>query len=210
MKKLFKAIFSSFSEEKELRSLDSLGDLQLNDYIRLNDSFALPAELRGKTFQVDSIDSYYYGEKLSIEWALKGDTRKKVYLSLSDLGDEDRIVLSYQLKKREAEALFGWENIKQQYDPAFEEALVCRDTSAFEGWLAAEYHRRECAGKGTYFSGDYRGRVKPSGGDEVTYYEFFNEDETLSMDIEMWSKDEIDLFISILRPESDIHEFWAG
>jgi len=210
MKKLLKAMYSSFSKEKTLRSLDSLADLQVKDYIRLNDSFALPAELRGKTFQVESIDSYYYGERLSIEWALKGDTKKKVYLSLSDLADEDQIALSYQLKKKEVEALFGWDKIKQQYNPDYEEKLVCKDPSLFEGWLGAEYHRRECAGKGTYFSDDYRGKTMPSGGDQLTYFEFFDEDESFSMDIEMWSKDEVEVFISILRPATDIHEFWAG
>lgn len=211
MKKLLKAMFSSLTEDKkELHSLDSLAELQKGDYISLNDSFALPAELRGKTFQVNSIDSYYYGERQSIEWELKGDTSKKVYMSLSDLGDEDKIVLSYQLKKKEVDELFGWAQIKPQYTPDFEAVLVCKDTSMFEGWLAPEYQRRECAGKGTYFSGDYRGKTKPGGGEQFKYFEFFDEDENYSMDIEMWSKDEIDVFISILRPESDIHEFWAG
>ena len=203
-------MFASFSEEKELRALDSLADLQIKDYIRLNDSFALPAELRGKTFQVQSIDSYFYGDSLSIEWELKGDTQKKLYLSLSDLGDEDQIVLSYQLKKKEVEQLFGWDNIKQQYNPDFEDKLVCKDLSLFESWLGSEYYRRECAGKGTYFSGDFRGKAKPSGGEALTYFEFYDEDERFSMDVEMWSKDEVDVFISILRPETDIHEFWAG
>ncbi len=202
-------MFSSFSKEKELRSLDSLSELQIKDYIRLNDSFALPTELRGKTFQVESIDSYYYGESLSIEWALRGDTQKKLYLSLSDLGDENKIVLSYQLKKKEVEAVFGWDKIKQQYKPEVEEKLVCKNTELFDGWLAESYDRRECAGKGTYFSGDYRNKPKSGGGEDLTYFEFFDEDENYSIDVEMWSKDEVDVFISILRPESDIHEFWA-
>jgi len=209
MKSLFKAIFSSFKKEKELRSLDSLAELQIKDYIRLNDSFALPAELRGKTFQVESIDSYFYGESLSIEWALQGDTKKKLYLSLSDLGDENKIVLSYQLKKKEVENIFGWENIKKQYNPDFEEKLICKDISLFDGWLCKSYDRRECAGKGSYFSGDYRNKTRPQGGEDLTYFELFDEDENFSIDIEMWSKDEVDVFISILRPESDIHEFWA-
>jgi len=209
MKSIFKALISSFTKEKELRSLDSLAELQIKDYIRLNDSFALPAELRGKTFQVESIDSYFYGESLSTEWALQGDTKKKLFLSLSDLGDENRIVLSYQLKKKEVENIFGWENIKQQYKPEFEEKLMCKDVSLFEGWLGKSYERRECAGKASYFSGDYRNKNKPQGGEDLTYFEFFDEEESFSIEIEMWSKDEVDVFISILRPESDIHEFWA-
>lgn len=209
MIKLFKAMFSSMSAEKELRTLDNLADLQVTDYIKLNDSFALPEELRGKTFQVDSIDSYYYADSLSIEWALKGDTKKKVYLSLKDTGDEDQIVLSYQLKKQEVESVFGWDNIKKQYNADFEETLACKDTSLFEGWLGEEYSRRECAGKGRYFEGDHRGNTRSSGGEKLTYFEFFTEDDSRSMDIEMWSKDEIDVFISVIRPESDIHEFWA-
>ncbi len=209
MFKLLKAMFSS-ADKKELRSLDSLSELQVNDYIKLNDSFALPEELRGKTFQVASIDSYYYGQSLSTEWALKGDTKKKLYMSLSDKGDEDKIVLSYQLKNKEVEAVFGWNEIKQQYNESFEGELVCKDTSAFEGWLATQYSRRECAGKGAYFEGDFRGKNKPSGGDDLTYYEFYDDEGNFALDVEMWSKDEVDVFISILRPESDIHEFWAA
>ena len=210
MKNLFKAIFSSFSKDKELRTLDALADLQVTDYIRLNDSFALPEELRGKTFQVESIDSYFYGEELSTEWALKGDTKKKVYLSLRDSSDEDQIVLSYQLKKQEVESVFGWNQIKQQYKPDFDVKLACKDTALFEGWLEKEYYRRECAGKGTYFSGDYRGKAKSGGGEKLTYFEFYSEDDSRAMDVEMWSKDEVDVFISIIRPQTDIHEFWAN
>lgn len=209
MFKLLKAMFSSGSK-KELRSLDSLAELQVNDYIKLNDSFALPEELRGKTFQVESIDSYYYGQTLSTEWALKGDTKKKLYMSLSDKGDEDKIVLSYQLKKKEIEAVFGWAEIKKQYNESYEAELVCKDTSLFEGWLGETYSRRECAGKGSYFESDFRGKPKPSGGDDLTYYEFYDDDDNFALDVEMWSKDEVDVFISILRPESDIHEFWAA
>lgn len=203
-------MFGSFAKEKELRSLDSLSGLQANDYIRLNDSFALPDELRGKTFQVESMDSYYYGERLSVEWTLKGDTKKKLYLSLDDLDGEAKIVLSYQLKKNEVDSAFGWAEIKKQYKPEYDGALVCKDVSLFDGWLQNEYARRECAGKGTYFEGDFRGKAKPSGGDKLTYFEFFDEDKKFAVDVEMWSKDEVDVFISIIRPETDIHEFWAG
>ncbi|MFT7386915.1 MAG: hypothetical protein ACI8VC_000150 [Candidatus Endobugula sp.] len=209
MKNLFKAIFSSSKDKKNLRNLESLAELQKNDYIKLNDSFALPEELRGKTFQVISIDSYYYGEALHTEWTLKGDVKKKVYLSLSDLGDEDRIVLSYQLKKKEVAAIFGWDQIKAQYQPTHEVNLQCSDTSIYEGWLAPEYYRRECNGIASYFARDCRGQQQPTGGEALHYFEFYNEDDTHSMDIEVWSKDEVDVFISILRPESDIHEFWA-
>jgi hypothetical protein len=209
MKNLFKALFSSDKGKQDLRTLTSLSELQKSDFIKLNDSFALPEELRGKTFQVSSIDSYYYGDTLNTEWTLKGDVKKKVFLSINDLGDEDSIVLSYQLKKKEVEALFDWKKIKAQYQPEHEETLQCLNTSAYEGWLAAAYHRRECNGEATYFSRDCRGQEKPTNGEHLQYFEFFNEDETRSMNIEVWSKDEVDVFISILRPESDIHEFWA-
>ncbi|MFT6103108.1 MAG: hypothetical protein ACJATV_001498 [Granulosicoccus sp.] len=209
MKNLFKAIFSSSKESNDLRTLESLAELQKNDYIKLNDSFALPEELRGKTFQVSSIDSYYYGEVLHTEWTLKGDVKKKVYLSLSDLGDEDSIVLSYQLKKKEVAAIFGWDQIKAQYQAEHEANLQCSDTSVYEGWLAPEYYRRECNGSANYFSRDCRGQRQPTGGESLHYFEFYNDDETHAMDIEVWSKDEVDVFISILRPESDIHEYWA-
>lgn len=208
MKNLLKSMFSFLKEEKQLRTLNSLSELQVNDYIKLNDSYALPEELRGKTFQVQAVDSYYYGESLSVEWTLKGDTKKKVYFSISDLCDEDRIVLSYQLKKKEVEAIFGWDDVKQQYNPDHESSLVCKDASVFDGWLADEYFRRQCAGKGLYFTGNYSGKMKPAGGEEVTYYEFYNDTETCVMDVEVWSKDEVDVFISILRPETDVHEYW--
>ncbi|ODS24594.1 hypothetical protein AB835_03160 [Candidatus Endobugula sertula] len=210
MKKLFKALFSSDKADQKPRSLDKLSDLHIDDYIKLNDSFALPKELRGKTFQVNSIDSYYYGEKLSVEWTLKGETQKKVYLSLSDLGDEDRIVLSYQLNKKEVETVFGWDNIKQQYHEDYEGPLVCKNSALFEGWLDKEYYRRECAAKAVYFDRDCRRQHQPTGGESLTYYEFYNDDEGRSMDVEIWSQDEIDVFISILRPESDVHEFWPA
>lgn len=211
MIKLLKAIFSSGADDnKKLRDLNSLGELQNGDFIKLNDSFALPSELRGKTFQVTSIDSYFYGEELSTEWTLKGDTKKKIYMSLTDMGGEDQIVLSYQLNKREVDALFGWSELKAQMNASTQADLLCKDTSMFEGWLADTYHRREVDAEAVYFSRDMRGRGRSGGGEELTYVEFYNDDESRSMDMEIWDVDEIDVFISILRPETDVHEFWAG
>ena len=210
MKKLLMSIFSLFKEEKPLRTLDSLQELQKNDYIKLNDSFSMPEELRGKTFQVSAIDTYFYGENLHTEWTLKGDVKKKIYLSISDVGDEDRILFSCQLNKKEVELTFGWDAIKLQYQPEYEATLPCKDTSIFKGWLDKDYYRRECAATATYFSKDCRGKDKPGEGDHLTYFQFYNNDDTFSMNVEVWSKDEIDVFISILRPESDIHEFWAA
>ncbi|MCY4046179.1 MAG: hypothetical protein OXE99_14040, partial [Cellvibrionales bacterium] len=91
MKKLFKAMVASMKKDAPLRDVVELQDLAINDYVDLSDSFALPAELRGKTFQVNGIDSYFYSDGLSTEWALKGDTKKKLYLAQTDMGGEDQL-----------------------------------------------------------------------------------------------------------------------
>ncbi len=211
MKKLFSAMLASFKKDgKALRELTQLADLQVNDYIKLNDSFALPVEIRGKTFQVASIDSYFYADRLSTEWTLKGDTQKKLYLSLDDVGGEDQIVLSYQLNKKEVEKIFGWNAVQAQTDAACQQVLPCKDKHVLEGWLTDNYHRRECAGSATYFAKDYRGKDQPAKGETLSYYSFYDDEENFGLNVEVWSEDEIDVFISLLRPESDIHEFWPS
>jgi hypothetical protein len=210
MKKLFKAMMASMKSEAPLRDVVELKDLAINDYVDLSDSFALPSELRGKTFQVNSIDSYFYSDGLNTEWALKGDTQKKLYLAQTDLGGEDQLEFSYQLKKKEVDSLFGWDQLKALFDKSNDTELSCKNIDAFEGWLAEKYTRSECGAKGTYCAGDYRGKPRQNGDESFTYFSFFNADETLSVEVEVWDEDEIDVFISILRPETDITACYAG
>ncbi|MCY4045583.1 MAG: hypothetical protein OXE99_10945, partial [Cellvibrionales bacterium] len=117
---------------------------------------------------------------------------------------------SYQLKKKDVEAIFGWDQLKAFFDESHQGELICNDIDAFEGWLAESYTRRECGAKGSYSEGDYRGKPRNKGDEPFTYYSFFNADDTLSLDIEVWDEDEMDVFISILRPETDITACYAG
>jgi hypothetical protein len=210
MSSLFKAIMSRFKSEPEPRVITDIHSLQKGDMVKLNDSFALPAELRGGTFEITGIDTYYYGQEGLTEWVLRGGASRKIFMSVSEFDDEERLSFSFKLKGSEVEELFSWKEIKAQFNESHESPLVCSNAEKFENWLTTEYQRRECAGRGEYFSGDYREHPnKPSGGEALDYTEFFDVDERYGVEVERWSKDELDVFVSLIRPLEDIHEMWA-
>ncbi|HED35313.1 MAG TPA: hypothetical protein ENJ08_14045 [Gammaproteobacteria bacterium] len=206
--RLIKNMFSS-DDEKAPRLLEKIDQLQIGDMLDMSDSFGLPACLREQSFEVKSIDSYYYDERLETEWELLSSDKKPVFVSMDSEDSDMDACFSLQLKRKDVDAILGWDKLLSILDAEEGADITLSSTEQPEGWLAETYHCVEFNNRASYLEGDHRGRNSAPGGREsFKYSKFVSEDETRSFEIERWSKNEIDVFVAVLRPISDIKDFW--
>ncbi len=208
--RIIKNIFSSDDKDKDVpRSLEKIDQLQIGDMLDMSDSFGLPPYLREQSFEVKSIDSYYYDERLETEWELLSSDKKPVFVSMDSEDNDTDACFSLQLKRKDVDAILGWDKLLSVLDAEEAADITLLSTEQPEGWLAETYHCVEFNNSASYLEGDHRGRNSPPGGREsFEYSKFVSEDETRSFEIERWSKSEIDVFVAVLRPVSDIKDYW--
>lgn len=203
---LFKLWFGG--NKKAPRELNDPRDLQPGDVLQINDSFALPADLRGQSFEVTEVTTYRYGQSDWPEWTLKGPANKPVYLCIDENDGEPLACFSRKIKKKEFNALFGKHALAgiMQANAGFVLERV-QEPESLAGWTAESYSPAELGAKGKWYERDLR---KGGGGDydPFTYYELYSDDEQFGVEVEVWDADEVDLCITLSRPLSDIRELW--
>ena len=85
MLKALRSIFRSYKSQPSPRTLESPLDLRQGDMFRFDEDFSLPAELRGKTFKVDKVATYFYNGPGVPEYAIRGEDGTRLFLSVEDL-----------------------------------------------------------------------------------------------------------------------------
>lgn len=209
MLKMFRSLFKSYTGPNQAaRQIDNPKQLQVGDLFKMSDSFALPSELRGESFQVQQVATYFYTDIGVPEFVIKSGPNKPLFLSIEDFDGEEQLILSRKLKRKEVEALFGWDAVKELTTRETTTEIVPRAPGEDE-WLADAYHRRVFGGTGRYFERDLRDGPAPgSGGEPLHYYEFYDAEERCSFEVEAWEGDELEVCIGLVRPFSDIVEYW--
>jgi len=194
---------------KSSRTLEKIDQLLIGDMLEMSDSFGLPPNIRDQTFEVISIDSYYYDERLETEWTLQGGSKEPIFLSLDENSNNLTAVLSMQLKKKNVDYIMGWGALLAILNSDECSDIELINTDIFDGWLSERYYCDEFNEEASYLDGDQRHSTISHNNREVfQYFKFSAQNEKQFLEIERWSKNEIDVFISILRPVSDIKELW--
>ncbi|VAW62073.1 hypothetical protein MNBD_GAMMA11-932 [hydrothermal vent metagenome] len=205
---MFKGIFGDKNEEAP-RVLEKIDQLKIGDMLDMSDSFGLPKSIREQSFEVKSIDSYYYDERPETEWELLSADKKPVFVSMDSEDNDTEACFSLQLKRKDVEAILGWDRLVSVLDAAEGADIELKPSEQYDGWLADTYHCVEFNNRASYLDGDHRGKnTAPGNREEFRYSKFVSQDETKSFEIERWSKNEIDVFVAVLRPVSDIKDFW--
>jgi len=200
---LWKKIFGGSSEPKA-RSISRVEDLKPNDMITLNDSFALPELLRGKQFEVQSVDTYDYDGDKESEWVLVGTDGTQVFLSI-DEDDEKYLVFSVKITREEVETLFDLNEFSRVFDAQGMVSLdVQSEIARLPGWISGTYHRQGTFETGTYHRG---GTCK---GETFELYELLDSDEEKGVCIEVWGSGETDVSLVLYRPTTDVVDFFAA
>lgn len=208
MLKALGSLIKSFKKQEIPVELTSPEQLSKGDMLRFADGFAIPEELRGETFLVQKVATYFYGDTGSPQFVIKSGDRKPLYLSIEDFDGEELIVISKKLKNKEVESLFSWDQLRTAMkDENSRNITTNQDTS--NHWLANNYSRRVFGAKGHYFEKDIRhSDGVPPGGEAFQYFEYYTADENKSLEIEVWDGDEVEVCLGLVRPMTDVVELW--
>jgi len=211
MFKLISSLFKSTRPVKHERSLTSLHDLLAGDMVKFSGSFGLPEDVRGETFRVQKISTYFFGDTGTPQFVIKSGDNKPIFLTIEDFDGEEHLVLSRKLKHKEVEALVGWNALKSAMKDDSNKSVQVQSDADQSGWLTNAYQRRVGGGEGVYFERDLRSLTSvPNGGEKFKYYEFYSDDEAKSLEVEVWEGDEYEVCIGLVRPFSDITEYWPS
>jgi len=138
---------------KSSRTLEKIDQLLIGDMLEMSDSFGLPPNIRDQTFEVISIDSYYYDERLE---TLQGGSKEPIFLSLDENSNNLTAVLSMQLKKKNVDYIMGWGALLAILNSDECSDIELINTDIFDGWLSERYYCDEFNEEASYLDGDQR------------------------------------------------------
>ena len=200
-------------DDKPVRQLTHPSQLQVGDIIQLDDSFALPAQLRGQQLEVTQVNTYEYEHHRQPEWVLRGTGKELLFLGL-EKDDEEQLVFSTKIKRDQVSRLFDLDNFAE----LFEEPGNCvltrvGELDELDGWYADTYRQDEFALFGYFHQRDFRSKA-PSRytgedqGDSFELYGLTSDDEHHAIEVEVYEGGETDVTLCLYRPLSDIRSYW--
>ncbi|QDF74199.1 MULTISPECIES: DUF4178 domain-containing protein [Shewanella] len=202
-------------KEAPKRQLDHPNHLQKGDIISLDDSFALPEQLRGQQLRVEGVNTYEYQRKQICEWVLKGHGSDTLCLSL-DEDDETYLAFSIKLPRSQVEQIFDLDAFSEIFEEDCHAELEVKETpSSLTGWLSDRYHQINFAQFGYFHRADYRGMRPPqdeghTSGEPFESYLLLDEDETRAVEVEVYEGGDTDVSLTLYRPLSDIRQYWPA
>lgn len=206
-------------KEAPKRQLDHPNKLNKGDMISLDDSFALPMQLRGQQLRVETVNTYEYKRKQFAEWVLKGHSNEAVFLSL-DEDDETYLSLSIKVTRDQVEELFDLDEFANIFEEPGKAQLTTHSLKGeladlLDNWYADAYHQVSFSDLGYFHKLDYRGQKPPQDeegerGEAFESYQLLSNDETRAIDIEVYEGGVTDVMLTLYRPLSDIRDYWPA
>ena len=206
-------------KEAPKRQLDHPSHLMTGDMISLDDSFALPPQLRGQQLRVESVNTYEYERSQKAEWVLKGHGQDTIFLSL-DEDDETYLAFSIKVNRGQVEQIFDLDQFGAIFEEDEQAMLTTQDlpnelATQFEQWLGQQYHQVNFAQFGYFHREDYRNKKPPQDedgarGDAFESYFLLDDDEKFAIDVEVYDGGETDVMLTLYRPLSDIRDYWPA
>lgn len=194
------------------RTLTRPNDLHIGDIL----TFGLLSQpsLSGKNFQVADIDTYDFKQGDFTVFTLEGDSGQPVYVSERSNEGERYLSIRQKIKRSTVDTLFGLENFSLIMNDSGVDTLdIHTQPSAYEGWLASDYHKVIDCRSGYRHKGDYRTTPIPQYEDEsngLDYYQLLDKSEHFGIEIEVFDNDETDVYLVIHHPLSAIEALWPG
>lgn len=204
----FGKLFGS-SNDKPKRTLDKPEQLQVGDIITLDDSFALPALLRGQSLEIKQINTYEYELNKSTEWVLQGPTDDVLFLSLEN-DDVQSLVFSLKISRDIVGQIFDLDQFSEMFDEPGNAELTVTDIPAqLNQWLGQTYRQTEFAQFGYFHNVDYRHQnLSANGGESFERYGAQTDDEVYGIEAEVYEGGDTDVVLTIQRPITDIRQYW--
>ncbi|GLS83201.1 hypothetical protein [Paraferrimonas haliotis] len=210
----FKKLFGG-KDEPAPRQLNHPSALNQGDMIVLDDSFALPPQLRGQQLKVEAVHCYEYKHQRSPEWLLRGSGTHLIFLGVEN-DDQEYLTLSIKLTRAEVESLFDMEAFADVFEEDVRAELQPESSDPeLSGWFAGHYRKTDHADFGYFHRQDYRQSPPPQDsnlnhGEAFEGYQLVNDEDTHAIDIEVYENGETDVLLTLYRPVSDIREYWPS
>ncbi|MCE9677664.1 DUF4178 domain-containing protein [Shewanella sp. AS1] len=198
------------------RELNHPNQLQTGDMVTLDDSFALPPQLRGQQLRVEAVNTYEFERKQLTEWVLKGHGSDTLYLSL-DEDDDTALVFSLKINRAQVEQVFDLDAFSDIFEQDIQAQLAVQSPvpEALSQWLGKQYHQINFAQFGYFHREDYRNLRPPQDeghtmGEPFEHYLLLDEEEQFALEVEVYEDGDTDVLLSLYRPLSDIREYWPS
>ena len=212
MRKLFNKFRGK--SEKAPSSLTHPRQLSAGDLMKLDDSFALPAQLRNGLFEIIEVNTSQFEHCHEPEWILKGEAEASLFFSIDEDDGESCAAFSIKIDRAEVESLFDMEQFSCIFEDGFPARLhVNKVEGELSSWVAETYEQVGDSERGFFYNKDYRGSQPPDetgSGEPFDYYCLSNNNDTHALEIEVWGNGETDVLLTIYRPLSDIRELWPA
>lgn len=209
----FKKIFNK--EAQPQRKLTHVNQLLVGDIIVITDSFALPQALRSQQFQVTAVNTYEYEHNTQTEWALQGTEELALFLSL-EVDDTTELKFSLKIEHHEVETLFDLDNFSQIFDEPGQAFLNRQgDNDITSTWSSEQYQQSVFAKVGYFHRKDHRSENLSAyegegAGEQLELYTLYNKDQSKGIDVEVWQDGDTDVFLTLLRPLTDIIDMYPA
>ncbi|QYJ79522.1 hypothetical protein [Shewanella acanthi] len=200
------------------RELNHPSALQIGDMISIDNSFALPPQLRGQQLKVEAINTYEFERSQHCEWVLKGHGNDTLFLSIEQ-DDEAYLAFSIKISRAQVEQIFDLDQFSTLFDEQGAQlntlALSPQLAEQLEQWLGANYHQVTFALFGYFHREDYRGLKPPQDdhgatGEPFEYYSLLDDEERRAVEVEVYEGGETDVVLTLYRPLSDIRDYWPA
>jgi len=207
-----KSLFSK-KQPPARATLNHPSELQLNDIFTFGDSFALPEAMRKQQLQVIDIHTLEFQHQHYAQIIGQGSGQQLVYLSFPN-NPKKLIKLSLLLTRNEVETLFDLDAFSEIFEEPGNARLTPLTTNhPYADMVADEYIQEEFMISGYSHQQDYRGMQPPQyteeqHGREFEYHCLEGSAGTRSVDIFIFENGDTDVYLSFLRPASEITELW--
>ena len=201
------------------RELNHPSQLNVGDMISIDDSFALPPQLRGQQLRVEAVHTYESERKQHSEWLLKGHGSDTLFLSIEE-DDETYLAFSIKVSRAQVEQLFDLEQFSALFEEPGHAELTTQVLPAdlaeqLEQWLGKQYHQVTFAAFGYFHRQDYRGQKPPQDangatGEPFEYYLLLDDSESCAVEVEVYEGGDTDVVLTLYRPLTDIREYWPA
>lgn len=201
------------------RELNHPSALNVGDMISIDNSFALPTQLRGQQLKVEAVNTYEFERRQQAEWVLKGHGNDTIYLSIEE-DDETYLAFSLKISRSQVEQIFDLEQFSTLFDEPGHATLLTQElpagiTSQLEQWLGKQYHQVTFAAFGYFHREDYRNLKPPQDangatGEPFEYYLLLDDDESRALEVEVYEGGDTDVVLTLYRPITDIRDYWPG
>ncbi len=200
-------------KNKTARSIASLDDVMPGDMLSFKDRPDMPQQIRGQTVKVTSIGSYQYESESAVEMVLETPDGGTVSLSYASV-DEGTMTLAIKVPESSVVKIFDEAEFSQLWGEDFPVLKAKSEESPLSDWICSEYKQTAKEGTAYYFNSDRRGKAdsqyEDDGSEELRYHEASGGTECYSLNVEIWSSGETDVFLCRTFNISTIEEYWVG